>query len=161
MTLQSLFTWIFYLFKLLEERLKWLEKASILIHLDFLSISIINSWQDVFEIASILIHLDFLSIWIYKEHYEGITKCFNPYSPGFSIYLKTKEDKIMCIISFNPYSPGFSIYLLRYLLLRWRRRKLQSLFTWIFYLFGIGWRSSVWNWMLQSLFTWIFYLFRQ
>ena len=36
--LQSLFIWIFYLFKRIEELYKLLKKASILIHLDFLSI---------------------------------------------------------------------------------------------------------------------------
>ena len=134
--LQSLFTWIFYLFKkeLVENRNRYI--ASILIHLDFLSIYIsmiptqiftesFNPYSPGFSIyfdnayylenegvqlqslftwifylfqlilwekwqkvkASILIHLDFLSIYIYKKVQTFSKKCFNPYSPGFSIYL--------------------------------------------------------------------------
>ena len=36
--------------------------------------------------ASILIHLDFLSILIGKAISTGNLSGFNPYSPGFSIY---------------------------------------------------------------------------
>ncbi len=61
--------------------------------------------------ASILIHLDFLSI-LKKELVKNRNRySFNPYSPGFSIYLA---------INFNN---SETIELL------------QSLFTWIFYLF--------------------------
>ena len=37
--------------------------------------------------------------------------CFNPYSPGFSIYLTAGFYQVFIHDSFNPYSPGFSIYL--------------------------------------------------
>ena len=110
--LQSLFTWIFYLFN----------------HN--------GNGYDNLVIASILIHLDFLSIYNVMSKDDVIAHGFNPYSPGFSIYLmirieytqknpllqslftwifylfsspKSKsQKKINC---FNPYSPGFSIYL--------------------------------------------------
>ena len=39
------------------------------------------------KIASILIHLDFLSISNRRRVKYENRKCFNPYSPGFSIYL--------------------------------------------------------------------------
>ena len=39
--------------------------------------------------------------------------------------------------------------------------KLQSLFTWIFYLFDMYSDEDTMNKMLQSLFTWIFYLFEK
>ena len=39
------------------------------------------------------------------------------------------------ITGFNPYSPGFSIYFMTYKDVRVLMIKLQSLFTWIFYLF--------------------------
>ena len=61
--LQSLFTWIFYLF----EQKKELEKVE--------------------AIASILIHLDFLSIYNILSRHGRRNDGFNPYSPGFSIYL--------------------------------------------------------------------------
>ena len=63
---------------------------------------------------------------------------FNPYSPGFSIYLtiiSIRNNRLNC---FNPYSPGFSIYLVFKLLGRAPEGVLQSLFTWIFYLFFIN-----------------------
>ena len=44
----------------------------------------------------------------------------------------------MCIIinkRFNPYSPGFSIYFYAHCDHAYFLEKLQSLFTWIFYLF--------------------------
>ena len=40
--------------------------------------------------------------------------------------------------SFNPYSPGFSIYLGGNKMKKVEHTKLQSLFTWIFYLFKDG-----------------------
>ena len=111
--LQSLFTWIFYLFRLLYWRWAWNGKASILIHLDFLSIST-----------------------SYKKEWLEWQKGFNPYSPGFSIYLPDQQEKTK------------------------KLQELQSLFTWIFYLF----EKYEYLWKikrrLQSLFTWIFYLFR-
>ena len=61
--------------------------------------------------ASILIHLDFLSIYGKSSLIVVVTTSFNPYSPGFSIYLKGRE-------THNKADIG-----------------LQSLFTWIFYLF--------------------------
>ena len=85
--------------------------------------------------ASILIHLDFLSILIEEIHDRNSFCCFNPYSPGFSIYLKNKRRKCRC------------------------KRKLQSLFTWIFYLFDDTYIDYWGDRLLQSLFTWIFYLF--
>ena len=87
------------------------------------------------KLASILIHLDFLSIYLYSNTTMRHVRGFNPYSPGFSIYLRkitTHSQRGNC---FNPYSPGFSIYLQ---IGRWELAtltKLQSLFTWIFYLF--------------------------
>ena len=86
-------------------------QASILIHLDFLSIYKILPPSVWILCASILIHLDFLSILIKHFNKEAGIKSFNPYSPGFSIYL---NDNIM------EYKGV---------------RRLQSLFTWIFYLF--------------------------
>ena len=132
---------------------------------------------------------------------------FNPYSPGFSIYLETEGlNEVMMGASilihldflsiqimlwmirdtnnrFNPYSPGFSIYLLVPAEYRGYEDQLQSLFTWIFYLFKnslhllhikdcfnpyspgfsiyLHGTNIVINMppRLQSLFTWIFYLF--
>ena len=84
--LQSLFTWIFYLFR------------------DYMLVGKIGG------IASILIHLDFLSILSTPTIIARRIICFNPYSPGFSIYLLDKTSKIKSIKGFNPYSPGFSIY---------------------------------------------------
>ena len=86
--LQSLFTWIFYLF---EEMIYYTREQ---------------------KKASILIHLDFLSIYGVIEHKELGKGGFNPYSPGFSIYFLGKD--------------WFSDSL----------QQLQSLFTWIFYLFN-------------------------
>ena len=40
-------------------------------------------------------------------------------------------------LSFNPYSPGFSIYLEKKEDDKWAEDLLQSLFTWIFYLFSL------------------------
>ena len=40
-------------------------------------------------------------------------KSFNPYSPGFSIYLLINHAVCGLVESFNPYSPGFSIYLMK------------------------------------------------
>ena len=98
--LQSLFTWIFYLFYGILNVKGTLSKASILIHLDFLSI------------------------------------------------LKNMEDKELFLYSFNPYSPGFSIYLKEKIREYCKSHELQSLFTWIFYLFKqieiwfICWRQA-------------------
>ena len=89
-----------------------------------------------------------------------IIKCFNPYSPGFSIYLIDREVYMLCLEKlqslftwifylffksasllafflgcFNPYSPGFSIYLNKCFDWEGCYTWLQSLFTWIFYLF--------------------------
>ena len=85
--LQSLFTWIFYLFKRRVFGTWGWDGASILIHLDFLSI--LKCWiiLCVWKVASILIHLDFLSIFILSKVLPGDKIGFNPYSPGFSIYL--------------------------------------------------------------------------
>ena len=60
---------------------------------------------------------------------------------------------------FNPYSPGFSIYFDRIDQVSETDLSLQSLFTWIFYLFSNLVTLSIFMVMLQSLFTWIFYLF--
>ena len=64
-----------------------------------------------------------------------MVKCFNPYSPGFSIYLKNMNIYEKLSDGFNPYSPGFSIYLIDREVYMLCLEKLQSLFTWIFYLF--------------------------
>ena len=89
-------------------------------------------------------------------------QCFNPYSPGFSIYFFTNIHKQATFIScFNPYSPGFSIYLQSNGIQTEKGILLQSLFTWIFYLFRlINFVPSRTTSLLQSLFTWIFYLFQ-
>ena len=42
---------------------------------------------------------------------ETLEKSFNPYSPGFSIYLRVTKCLHRNGNCFNPYSPGFSIYL--------------------------------------------------
>ena len=63
--LQSLFIWIFYLFKDTHIRTD----------------GILN--------ASILIHLDFLSILIMKLLLIVVPYSFNPYSSGFSIYFNS------------------------------------------------------------------------
>ena len=88
------------------------------------------------KLASILIHLDFLSIQYLAVGLVAIIGGFNPYSPGFSIYFKLKD--------FKDSATG----------------KLQSLFTWIFYLFSLVLSVFLVLSVLQSLFTWIFYLFR-
>ena len=86
--LQSLFTWIFYLFK----------------------------WK--------------------KKTLQSKKEGFNPYSPGFSIYFNGKINNTYIFNgSFNPYSPGFSIYLMSQKMYETIEKMLQSLFTWIFYLF--------------------------
>ena len=61
--------------------------------------------------------------------------CFNPYSPGFSIYFRKRYNTRNEQTCFNPYSPGFSIYLEDSSLDEGVEMVLQSLFTWIFYLF--------------------------
>ena len=61
--------------------------------------------------------------------------CFNPYSPGFSIYLTMEEWFEDVEYRFNPYSPGFSIYFDSDVAVWCDDVQLQSLFTWIFYLF--------------------------
>ena len=120
----------------------------------------VMSGQTVGSIASILIHLDFLSIQPKKKRKRHLLNCFNPYSSGFSIYL-------------NYYIYEASAV-----------KVLQSLFTWIFYLFDIldvlsektkeasilihldflsiqqiTMAMGTITQLLQSLFTWIFYLF--
>ena len=87
-------------------------------------------------IASILIHLDFLSISEEEEASKKLQEGFNPYSPGFSIYLVNEKE------------------------IKELDRVLQSLFTWIFYLFKKDGSLEQGVEMLQSLFTWIFYLFK-
>ena len=62
-------------------------------------------------------------------------KCFNPYSPGFSIYFEVMTNELLHKVRFNPYSPGFSIYLETKTAAPSIDVELQSLFTWIFYLF--------------------------
>ena len=61
--------------------------------------------------ASILIHLDFLSICNHSVALQWGFDSFNPYSPGFSIYFVAVWCDDVQDFSFNPYSPGFSIYL--------------------------------------------------
>ena len=137
--LQSLFTWIFYLFKVTSIGDFLFIPASILIHLDFLSIltdeALADSWYNCFnpyspgfsiyliaynilkekKQASILIHLDFLSIWEINKMERRGGKSFNPYSPGFSIYFNYFFWESDDNYRFNPYSPGFSIYLSIYI----------------------------------------------
>ena len=88
--LQSLFTWIFYLFQLilqvlLNEQVRF------------------NPYSPGFSIY--FLGLEIPSKW--KKH------CFNPYSPGFSIYFDNNYSVAYNLGCFNPYSPGFSIYLLK------------------------------------------------
>ena len=114
------------------------------------------------ETASILIHLDFLSIYDNNYSVAYNLGCFNPYSPGFSIYFfkrglsglmkkqlqslftwifylfENGEQEDNQDIGFNPYSPGFSIYFPFDGHVSTFKGKLQSLFTWIFYLFKNG-----------------------
>ena len=71
-----------------------------------------------------------------------MVKCFNPYSPGFSIYLKNMNIYEKLSDGFNPYSPGFSIYLEIFDTLNKKYELLQSLFTWIFYLFNSRFRRN-------------------
>ena len=87
---------------------------------------------------------------------------FNPYSPGFSIYFLEKYGEIVTEIraSILIHLYFLSIYFARFILGK-VLAGLQSLFTWIFYLFHT---SSYLNHdigSLQSLFTWIFYLFNK
>ena len=72
--LQSLFTWIFYLFTNRFQQTRRSKNASILIHLDFLSIQLLALIIKAEKEASILIHLDFLSISYYLVDEELITK---------------------------------------------------------------------------------------
>ena len=74
--------------------------------------------------------------------YEKLSDGFNPYSPGFSIYLILLCFKMYYINCFNPYSPGFSIYLEIFDTLNKKYELLQSLFTWIFYLFNSIFRRN-------------------
>ena len=111
--------------------------ASILIHLDFLSICVdtadeIVKYQKLQSLFTWIFYL-FSLIITPRPYFQD---CFNPYSPGFSIYLEkeTIKERINNI-SFNPYSPGFSIYLEMFVNGSTKTQKLQSLFTWIFYLF--------------------------
>ena len=134
--LQSLFTWIFYLF---------FKSASLLAFF----LGCFNPYSPGFSI-----YFKTRSFLMFE------TLSFNPYSPGFSIYFKnTKilnldfrdasilihldflsiyrncEDILEAVKRFNPYSPGFSIYFIKERGLELRKKELQSLFTWIFYLF--------------------------
>ena len=121
-----------------KKTIKEIKIASILIHLDFLSISKMKKYLAVGLVASILIHLDFLSILCkyINSIISVLRNCFNPYSSGFSIYLNFHVTVIyITVFSFNPYSSGFSIYLDGNRLLLAALIRLQSLFIWIFYLF--------------------------
>ena len=73
--------------------------ASILIHLDFLSIFENGFGISIINIASILIHLDFLSIYTIARPSLLTNQGFNPYSPGFSIYLVYLLDILIRSIS--------------------------------------------------------------
>ena len=86
--LQSLFTWIFYLFK-------WKKKT-------------LQSKKEGFNPYS-----PGFSIYFKRRINDGwFFRCFNPYSPGFSIYFNHSVAFQWGFDSFNPYSPGFSIYLI-------------------------------------------------
>ena len=110
--------------------------------------------------------------------------CFNPYSPGFSIYLILLCFKMYYINCFNPYSPGFSIYLLEIKTATCHSWK-ASILIHLDFLSIYIWRVSLQDYKecfnpyspgfsiyfnleltvdgvgvkLQSLFIWIFYLF--
>ncbi len=182
--LQSLFTWIFYLFKAIKHVKNGDKVASILIHLDFLSIQQIYSQSSlqligfnpyspgfsIYLLRNVNVHftistLQSLFTWIFYLFYQNYLiflykeECFNPYSPGFSIYFQKLTNVLTHEDGFNPYSPGFSIYLEYFIGIELEMEKLQSLFTWIFYLFYDNNYSTAFNLGLQSLFTWIFYLF--
>ena len=95
-------------------------------------------------IADLGLELQSLFTWIfYLFIFAGIStvlmmSCFNPYSPGFSIYLlrqlttfiKVKRASILIHLDF------LSIFKLKSDILSIINR-LQSLFTWIFYLFEL------------------------
>ena len=111
--LQSLFTWIFYLFNWNEEQIQEdLKLQSLFTWIFYLFLTTLLDTEIPMN-ASILIHLDFLSI-----------------SLVFKLLGRPEE-------GFNPYSPGFSIYLLRAQYYAKPSIELQSLFTWIFYLFKL------------------------
>ena len=112
--LQSLFTWIFYLFKKIDFRLYSCRQC-------------FNPYSPGFSI-----YLNTTTIIV-----QPII-CFNPYSPGFSIYFNHSVAFQWGFDSFNPYSPGFSIYFFLQHEGNIKERKLQSLFTWIFYLFELS-----------------------
>ena len=89
-------------------------------------------------------------------------KSFNPYSSGFSIYLL-----VIAQIPKVPFKASILIHL-DFLSIQTSSssinqliKKLQSLFTWIFYLFKKLNNYYDFEKQLQSLFTWIFYLFRE
>ena len=118
--LQSLFIWIFYLFKY-----------------TLLMMVVTTVLQSLF-------------IWIFYlfkriENCNAFpTRGFNPYSSGFSIYLNGTQKTIEKVLeSFNPYSSGFSIYLNDVMMGCLRILELQSLFIWIFYLFFIFYTNIV------------------
>ena len=157
--LQSLFTWIFYLFKSAIGGIISKVKASILIHLDFLSIcdnyKLYSQWiyasilihldfLSIYTIefrvfrgsmASILIHLDFLSIWLIIEPVRLRLNASILIHLDFLSIWKIGYKFVRRKECFNPYSPGFSIYFTRDYNAGTEGWKLQSLFTWIFYLF--------------------------
>ena len=85
--LQSLFTWIFYLFNKLWKRYRECKGC-------------FNPYSPGFSIYLIWITTILMKM-----------KSFNPYSPGFSIYLAKHWSLRRTSTCFNPYSPGFSIYL--------------------------------------------------
>ena len=115
--LQSLFTWIFYLFLGFVTGLNLNMLQSLFIWIFYLFYNLSNKSSDTIT-ASILIHLDFLSIYtVVPTPYEYNPTSFNPYSSGFSIYFLNGE--------------GIEDYL----------EQLQSLFTWIFYLFRLIWMN--------------------
>ena len=93
---------------------------------------------------------------------EEIDERFNPYSPGFSIYLTNRKMGLSDIIKASILIHlDFLSILMQLVKKEWMQLMLQSLFTWIFYLFHNSWNEEQIQGELQSLFTWIFYLFRR
>ena len=84
---------------------------------------------------------------------------FNPYSPGFSIYLVEISNEISWDIQLQSLFTWIFYLFENLILIADRLNELQSLFTWIFYLFLELDDEQVSKLVLQSLFTWIFYLF--
>ena len=115
--------------------------------------------RDNIGIASILIHLDFLSIFTNITWILHVKRLQSLFTWIFYLFLTSRELTVRGYKGFNPYSSGFSIYLKGDKPNDLSASLLQSLFIWIFYLFVDQPLIILKLTMLQSLFIWIFYLF--